>query len=479
MKTAPRFQNLSRIGPVYLVGGSLRDHILHRFCQDHDFAVPGNARAFAKKVATQFGVRMIEIGKGNKTLYRVISGNQVLDFSPMAGEAIEDDLKQRDFTINALAYDLQTQRLIDVVGSLDDIKSRTIRLVSPDAVLADPLRMLRAFRLAAVLGFHIDPETLAVINKQSPLVAKSAGERVIAELFKMMRVERSFHYVKQMSQAGLLTQIIPELEPCRGCLQGDVHRWDVFEHSLRAYQEMETTLINPAGLWPGFVKPVEGYLRAHNRKVLLKWATLLHDLGKPQTRSVDQRGRVRFLGHEEEGAHLARRICARLRMSGQDRSYVTFIVENHRRPLLLFDAHQRASLGSRGIVRFARRFQDDLIGLLLHSVADQRAKADVAPESLSALITFSEGIFSTYFSDLKPRLAAPKLVTGHDLIRHFNLRPSELIGRLLEKVEEGRLNGEIQSRQEAIEHVGRWLQLEGDAGIEPATPSSGGLCSIR
>jgi poly(A) polymerase len=479
MTLARRFHSLFRIGPVYRVGGSLRDEILGRFSTDHDFAVPGDARAFAKKVATQLGVQMIEIGKDTKTLYRVISGDDVLDFSPMAGKSIENDLKKRDFTINALAYDLRSDRLIDPVGALDDIKSKTIRLVSQEALLADPLRMLRAFRFAAALGFRIEPETLAVIARQSPLIGRSAGERISAELFKMMEVKGSFPHLKQMSQAGLLTEIIPELQPCRGCLQGEIHGRDVFEHTMGAYQEMEAVLINHASLWPGFIKPMASYLQAKNRKVLLKWATLLHDLGKPRTRRVEPSGRVRFLGHEAEGGRLAGHICERLRMSGQDRSYVTLIVKNHRLPLLLFDAYQRVSLSSRGIVRFVRKYQDDLMGLLLHSVADQRAKAGAGPESLGALVTFSERILSTYFSDLKPKLAAPRLITGHDLMRHFNLEPSELIGRLLEKVEEGRLNGEIQSKQEAMEQVGRWLQLEGDAGIEPATPSSGGLCSIR
>jgi poly(A) polymerase len=479
MTLARRFRSLSRIGPVYRVGGSLRDDILGRFSTDHDFAVPGDARAFAKEVATHLGAQMIEIGKDTKTLYRVISGDDVLDFSPMAGKSIEDDLKKRDFTINALAYDLRSDRLIDPVGALDDIKSKTIRLVSQEAVLADPLRMVRAFRFAAALGFRIEPETLAVIARRSPLISRSARERISAELFKMMEVKGSFPHLKQMSQAGLLTQIVPELQPCQGCLQGEIHGRDVFEHTMEAYQEMEAVLINHAGLWPGFIKPMASYLQAKNRKVLLKWATLLHDLGKPRTRRVEPSGRVRFLGHEAEGGRLAGHICERLRMSGQDRSYVTLIVKNHRLSLLLFDAYQRASLSSRGIVRFVRKYQDDLMGLLLHSVADQRAKAGAAPESVGALVTFLERILSVYFSDLKPKLAAPRLVTGHDLMRHFNLEPSELIGRLLEKVEEGRLNGEIQSKQEAMEQVGRWLQLEGDAGIEPATPSSGGLCSIR
>ncbi|MGD8513824.1 MAG: HD domain-containing protein, partial [Deltaproteobacteria bacterium] len=466
MTLARHFHSLADMGPVYLVGGSLRDDILKRFSRDHDFAVPGDARAFAKKVATQLGVQLIEIGKGSKALYRVISGDDILDFAPMAGKSIEEDLRKRDFTINALAYDLQSHQLIDPVGAFHDIESRTVRLVSQDAVLADPLRMVRAFRFAAALGFRIEPETLAVIARQSALIARSAGERIRAELFKMMAVEGSFHYLRQMAQAGLLTQIIPELQPCQGCLQGEIHGRDVFEHTMEAYKEMEAILVGHGALWPGFVRPVANYLQAKNRKVLLKWATLFHDLGKPQTRKVEPSGRIRFLGHEAAGGRLAGHICERLRMSGQDRSYVSLIVENHRLPLHLFDADQRGNLSSRGIVRFVRKYQDDLIGLLLHSVADQRAKVRAGPEPFSALVVFLERIFSTYFSDLKPKLAAPRLVTGHDLMRHFNLESSELIGRLLERVEEGRLNGEIQSKEEAMEQVGRWLQLEGDAGIE-------------
>lgn len=486
MKIAHRFNYLSSIGPAYLVGGSVRDHILNRPSNDHDFAVPGNARAFAEKVATQLGVRMIEIGKNNKTIYRVVSGNDTIDFSPIEGKSIENDLKTRDFTVNGLGYDLRSERIIDPVGAVDDMKTKTIRLISQDAVLADPLRMLRAFRFAAVLGFEIAPQTLTVINKQSHLIAKSAGERVRAEMFKIMEVERSFPYIEQMSQAGLLTKIIPELEPCRGCPQNKIHGCDVFEHTMRTYEEIEMILSPPqadAVLWPEFAKPINSYLEQGGRKVLLKWAALLHDLGKPQTRHafsvIDATGRIRFLRHEDKGAHVVQDICTRLRMSGQNRSYVTLIVQKHLRPLLLFDVHQRGSLTSKGIVRFVRKYQDDILGLLIHSVADQRAKRGERSESLEAFLRFLEKILITYFSDLKPKMGAPRLMTGHDLIKHLNLTPSKLFGRLLQKVEEARLNGEIRTKKEAIELVARLLELEGDAGIEPATPSSGGLCSIR
>jgi poly(A) polymerase len=478
IKVAGQLLDFSGIGPVYLVGGSLRDRILNRPSNDHDFAVPGNARAFAEKVAAKLGVRMIEMGKEDKAVYRVVSGDKVLDFSPIHGKTIEDELKRRDFTVNGLGFDLSSDSLIDPVVGLEDIRSKTIRLISEDAILADPLRMLRAFRLAAVSGFEIAPQTLSVIKEQATLVARSAGERIRAELFKIMEAERSFPYIEQMSRAGLLMKLIPELEPCRDCLLND-HGYDVFQHVMRTYEEIEIVLSDYPTLWPEYAEPIGSYLEQGNRKALLKWAALLHDLGKPATRSVDPTGRLRFLAHEEKGAHIARGLCLRLRMSGQERSYIELIVQNHLHPLLLFDARQRGTLTTRGIVRFVRKHKDDVIGLLLHSVADQRAKAGNGTEFDEALVAFLKEILQRYFSELKPAMTAPRLITGKDLIEHFGLTPSELFGKLLQKVEEARLNREIRTREEAFEVVASLLELEGDAGIEPATPSSGGLCSIR
>lgn len=478
IKVAGQLPDFSRIGPIYLVGGSLRDRILDRPSDDHDFAVLGNARAFAEKVAARLGARVIQVGKEDKAVYRVVSGNRVFDFSTIHGKAIVDDLKRRDFTVNGLGFDLSSEILIDPVGGLDDIRSRTIRLISEDAILADPLRMLRAFRLSAVLGFEIAPQTLSIIKKQAALVARSAGERIRAELFKMMEVERSFPYIKQMSEAGLLMKLIPELEPCRDCPVNN-HGYNIFQHVMRTYEEIEIVLKEYPAIWPEYAKPICSYLEQGSRKVPLKWAALLHDIGKPATRSSDSTGRLRFLAHEERGALIARGLCLRLRMSGQDRSYIELIVQNHLHLLHLFDARQRGTLTTRGIVRFVRRYKDDVVGLLLHSVADQRTRAGHSIELEEALLAFFKKLLHSYFADLRPTMTKPRLITGRDLIDHFGLMPSRLFGKLLQKVEEARLSREIQTREEAFELVSKLLELEGDAGIEPATPSSGGLCSIR
>jgi poly(A) polymerase len=477
-KIPQKLPDFSQIGPAYLVGGSLRDRILSRPSNDHDFAVPGNARAFAQKAAERLGSRAIELGKGNKVVFRVVHAEEVFDFSPLQGDTIEEDLKRRDFTVNGLGFDLTSQRLVDPVGGLEDLASGTIRLISTDALNADPLRMLRAFRLGAVLGFGIDPTTLRAIGKLAPLVSRTAPERIREELFKMMGAEGSFPYLEQMSRAGLLLQVLPELASCRDCPAGE-NGDSVFDHALNTYKEMELLLRRPGDPWPDYADQILTYLSENSRKALLKWAALLHDLGKPETHSVDENGRVRFLTHDKEGARLVSGLCSRLRMSVVDRSYIERVVGSHLHPLHLFNAHQENQLTSRGIVRFVRKHEDDVIGLLLQSLADQRAKKSRGPEEDKAYLAFFEQILQQYFGDFRPAMASPRLITGRDLMEKFKLTPSGLIGRLLRAVEEARLCGEIETREEAIELAARLLDVEGDAGIEPATPSSGGLCSIR
>ncbi|MGD9023072.1 MAG: HD domain-containing protein [Deltaproteobacteria bacterium] len=465
-KVAGQLPDFFKAGPVYLVGGSLRDRILGRPSNDYDFAVAGDAIALAKRAATRLGARVIQIGKQDKVVHRVVSGDKIFDFSPLKGETIDEDLRSRDFTMNGLGYDLASQRMIDPVGGLDDIGSRTIRLISEQAILADPIRMLRAFRLAAALEFEIARHSLTVIKKHAALIVESAAERIRAELLAMTETERSFAYLKQMADVGLLMKLIPELEPCRGC-PADNRGSGLLEHLMRTYEEIETILREFPTVWPGYAEAIRDYLGNNSRAALLKWSGLLHDLGKPETQSFDSAGKVRYLGHEERGCVIARGLCLRLKMSTDERSYIERIVENHMHPLHLFEARRNGMLTTRGIARFARRHEDHIIGLLVHSLADQRAKAGHTAASDDAFVRFSNEILRRYFVNLGPTLKAPKLITGKDFIAHFGLKPSKLFGKLLHQVEEARLQGEISTREEAFELVERLLRMEGDAGIEP------------
>lgn len=478
MNLPDKIRQLCRMGPVFLVGGFVRDTILNRASNDYDFVVAGDAEAFAERVAEQLGTRVIRMGKGRKVDYRIVSGRDTLDFAAMAGDCIEEDLRRRDFTINALGYDFGPDRLIDPAGGLEDLRSGTVRLVSEEAVRADPVRMLRAFRFAAVLGFDVAPETLNIIGRENERIVRSAGERIRSELFQLMSAPRSAVHLRRLADVGLLTRVIPELGACQGCLQGEIHGRDVFEHTLAVYEQIETVINDHGALWPRFSGYTGNYLRVDHRGVLLKFAALLHDTGKPACRQTDLQGRVRFLGHDQESGRLAGDISVRLRMSAWERRYVTLIVSKHMRPLFLFNARQSSRLKSKGIVRFGRKYEDDIIGLLIHGLADQRGKAGVGEGVVEEFVRFVDQVLSVYFSTLKPKMAMPKILTGKDLIAHFGLKPSKLIGKVLNKLDEAHLQGRIETRQEALAMAARLIEMEGDAGIEPATPSSGGLCSI-
>jgi putative nucleotidyltransferase with HDIG domain len=389
------------------------------------------------------------MGKEKTPVYRVVSGGTMLDFAPLHGKNIDDDLMNRDFTINSLGCDLSSEKLIDPVGGRDDITSGTIRLNSREAILADPLRMLRGFRLGAALGFDITPDTLAAIAEQVPLIAGSAGERIKSELFKLMETEGSFPYLEQLAQIGLLGQIIPELASCNDCPPGGCEQ-SIFKHVMRTYREMEQLLAEYPSVWAEYAGPMRRYLERNHRKVLLKLAALLHDIGKPLTYSRDETGRVRYLTHEDKGARIAGNICTRLKMSVRERLFVDLIVRNHLHPLHLFDANQRGILTNKGVVRFFWKYADDVPGLLLHSLADQRAKVTHSTRSGGRFMVFLDEMFHRYFNAFNPISQKPRLISGQDLITHFGLTPSKRFGELLHSVEEARLTGEIQTREEAL-----------------------------
>ena len=221
---------------TYVVGGSVRDLLLGRPALDTDIAVT----AFARQLADRLAGSYVEIGKSGLTIHRVVVGDRIFDVSALHGAGIEQDLRRRDFTINAMAVDAATGNIIDCTGGRKDLQAGIIRMVSPSVFRSDPLRLLRAYRLAAGLSFDIDPATERAIADDAQRIGQSAGERIWAELQQILACRTSRVQLEQMQASGLLTAVFPELEPLSGCHQGDHHRWDVFTHSLQAYRHLES-----------------------------------------------------------------------------------------------------------------------------------------------------------------------------------------------------------------------------------------------
>ncbi|MFW6053099.1 MAG: hypothetical protein ACOC8I_04245, partial [Desulfosalsimonas sp.] len=227
---------------IYLVGGCVRDHLIGRPVSDFDLAVEKDAPGVAALIASAAGRRVVVIGNGDKQIYRVVTAWETYDVSRISGPDIYADLLDRDFTVNAMAVDAKTKELLDPAGGRKDLSERLVRMVRPGAFDKDPLRLLRAFRMAAVLDFSVESATLEAIEAKSEKISQPAGERIRDEWLKMLQSASSSEFIRLAGQTGLLFAVFPELRGLVDCSQNRHHSLDAFEHTMSAYRATEAIL---------------------------------------------------------------------------------------------------------------------------------------------------------------------------------------------------------------------------------------------
>jgi poly(A) polymerase len=435
---------------VYLVGGSLRDTLLGRKPLDYDIVVKENPLAFAEEITKHRNARLVFMGKPGQQLIRVVFKNTLWDISVMKGNSIEEDLNHRDFTINALAYETATGEFIDVSGGLDDLKKHRIRMVSASIFKKDPLRLMRAYRLAASFGFRLDPATDSCIKRDAHLIRQTAGERIRDEWFKILSFADAFTFISQMKVSGLLFELFPEIDALKSCCRNQHHAYNALEHTLKSFCVLEALLKNLDSHFPEYAGPLDRWF-APPKKSLLKCAILLHDIGKPLCETRKKFGGIHFLGHEKTGSVLAEKIAKRLRFSNHEIETIVFIIRNHLRPLSLFLARQNQTLTHRGITRFFMKCEKNAIDILLHAVADFQAKKEAAEDDgIKAFVRFINELIQHYFTRYLPIRSAKSLLSGRDLIDELHLNPSPIFATILSRVEEAHLAGHIVTRDEAL-----------------------------
>jgi len=472
---------------AYVVGGFVRDVLLGRSTADIDIALAADALKIAPRVATALGGKYVLLDRENRVGRVVlvdkespsIRRQRELDFTTFSGD-IEQDLARRDFTINAMAIELNQLvkdcrdiQLIEPLNGRDDLRQGIIRSIAETAFESDAVRLLRAVRLAAELGFSIDEKTEAQIVRYSHLIARVASERVREELLRLMAISDEGQLLAYLDKLGLLTAMISELSPARGVEQPKEHHWDVFDHSLRTVTAVDFLLRQ--GSWEYAdekvldVVPWSDVLAEHFtkevssgsiRRVLLKLAALLHDVAKPLTKAIDDSGRMRFLGHPQEGADIVVDILERLRFSGKEVKVVATMIKHHLRPTQL---SQGELPSRRAIYRYFRDTGETGIDILFLSLADHLATRgphlDLAQWREHTQMTGH--VLARHFE--QEEMAVPvKLVDGHDLINVFGMKPGPEMGELLAAVQEAQASGELTTRQEALTYVRECLLKESD-----------------
>ena len=447
---------LPRQKNIYVVGGSIRDLLLGRVPADYDIACAGNPEKFAEKILSRSGGHLVRIGKSGQMIFRVISDGTILDIAPLNGSSIEEDLKKRDFTVNAIAYDLFSEKIIDCSGGLKDLADKKVRMVSKTIFINDAVRLIRAYRIGASLNFEIESRTAESIALHANLLQSVAGERIRAELLYLLDAPASYSYLIQMANNGLLGIVFPGFDRLKGCFQNSYHHFDVFEHTLSAFEHLETMLNKPEDILSGIPGKICRYIEK-TRAALIKCAILLHDIGKPLTKTWDSCGKCRFYGHARKSADMAQLIVQRLKFSNHEQRSVDCIVRNHMKPLSLFTAHDKKMNIQNGIVRFYKECGDNTPAVLLSVMADTKAKRHKMTERGNEFILFTKKLIYDYFMTYQIICAKPPLITGHDLIHVFGLIPSPLFKRILNFVDEARFTHDVKTRSEALELVRDYL----------------------
>ena len=343
---------------VYLVGGTVRELLLGREIHDLDLAVSQQTLDVARALASALGGTFVLLDETERSA-RVVWQGQDLDLTEFRAPDLVGDLQKRDFTLNAMAIDLQAlfrpahPEIIDPWGGRQDLAAGRLQLLLPENFLQDPVRLVRAFRFAATHGFALTPEVQAAVRQYGPAIAGTPGERLHQELFRLLGAPRAYPVLRQMEALGFLDRIFPELADMKGVLQNGYHHLDVFEHSLTAVAQLETVLAKPGAFFQAAAEYVADYARQDKKAALLKLAALFHDAGKPPTREFrEDQERYTFYHHERLGMEIFQGVAARLRLSQEENRTVTRLIELHMRPFLLaagLSAREAQSTGLRPV----------------------------------------------------------------------------------------------------------------------------------
>ena len=426
---------------VYVVGGYVRDALMQRSLTDIDLMVVGDGIAFARELAPvfkggkivpfeQFGTAQIPL---NNIIVEVASARSEAYSSDSRKPQVEDadletDLSRRDFTINAMAVSLNNTdfgELHDPYNGVNDLNSGLIRTpLDPDTTFSDdPLRMLRAVRFASQLGFKVDSSVTDSIQRQVDRIEIVSVERVTAEIYKILASPQPSVGLDLLQQAGLMEIVLPEVSALYGLEQpSEWHHKDIFYHTLQVVDN----------------------IAEKTEKTDLRFAALIHDIGKPKTRRLDKKRGWTFHGHDAVGVNMVDKMAKRMKLSNQTREFLKKLTLLHLRPISLAKEDVTDSAVRRLMVTVGQEV-DDLMTL---------CRADITSKNPKLVKKYLENFqrVETFMLNVTERdayRAFQSPVRGDKIMKECDLSPGKTVGKIKEAIENAILDGEIENDYDA------------------------------
>ena len=439
---------------VYLVGGCVRDFLIGKTTCDRDLIVTDEeADTFARKISDFFNGKFIPLDEVNK-IYRVVlpDKSNYLDITNPVGKSLENDIKRRDLTINAIAVNIKTGEIPQICNSgLEDLNNSVLREISESNFTDDPLRLLRIFRFYSVLGFEPSDSLINIAAKYANLIDKPAKERIEYELMKLFSGKYCAQSLLLMDKTGLLEKIFPIVRELKKIPPNQHHHLDLFHHSIETVKQVQILYENAPDEVKSHMDKVDfgGFPRiAH-----LKLACFLHDIGKPSTWTIEEdTKRHRFIKHDSVGEKLCKPLLKKLCFSNKQIEYIAYIIKKHMYPSALVSAPDTSE---KTLMRYLRKSEDNAIDNILIAQADRLSALgpeitkETVEENINALNSLIKFCIETK-KNIKP---LPKLLNGNEIMEILNIKPSPKLGEILNTLQEAQISGDINTKEEAIDFV--------------------------
>lgn len=444
---------------TWLVGGVVRDALIGRPLVDADIVIDGDVEAVARAIAKAENGTTFPLGDrlgAQHGCWRIVKqSNSACQFDVCklrGGSTIEEDLALRDYCANAMAVPVGSELcVIDPYHGLADIRDQVVRMVSPTSLDDDPLRMLRAARLAHQLGWDIEAKTVSAISDRAARIGEPAGERIFYEMQLILGLPEARRGWRILEKLGLDRVLLPELEACRGMKQSRFHHLDVRGHTLAVLDNCED-ILEATEFW--LATPRDELLRvpswSNEQRITVLLAALCHDLGKPATRSERSDGRVGFAGHDQVGCEIVDDIAKRWRWSSSLRRSVRLLVGTHL--ALGYLLHGDQGLKERWKLR--RVFGELTPEAVALSLGDRLATAgpDDRRRWVRAHMQLAHQVWLDHWREQRDGVPQP-LLNGSEIAEAVGIEPGPRVGDLVESLALAQAAGEVESTDQARELV--------------------------
>jgi hypothetical protein len=438
---------------IWLVGGAVRALLQRKPVDDVDFATATEPGPLARKMARALEGHVFPLSQ-KFGAWRVIAPDRAwqADLTPIRDGSIEADLSLRDFTINAMAWPLTEGEVIDPHGGVADLEAELVRAVGERAFADDPLRTMRMARFACELGFRVDAGTRRLAAAHSPAIQSVSPERSFYELARLVCSPAPLRGIELMDEAGLVRELLPELDALKGVEQNPYHHLDVWGHTLEVLEQLLALEDDLSAVFGeaagGIAAELERPLAdGMTRGQALRLGALLHDAGKPATRVVNDEGRILFWGHDTVGAQMSIDLIRRFKGSTALGAYLAALARHH---LVLGFMVREAPLSPNQVYRYLRGTEPVELEVTLLSVADRLATrgARTRQEAIDAHLGVARELAAAAVRWRAEPPAPP--VRGDELVRELAIDAGPEVGRLLELLTEAVFAGEVSSRDEAL-----------------------------